>query len=257
MNELIEALNDIDIDSIIEKCLSPLQPGICPQHAETSHVGKIASNIKASVGQVKEVAAKYGSKAFNKLPKKVQEGISNTYALGKKIGHYAETSYRVGRQMALEVAKERGGSPEHIERVGRIVGNADLVLGWTVNFPLATAITGSPLLGKVSSWLPVASAGYIAYSLSRNPIKTIRASARSLAGKGMKETQHKAVENKQQQLKRFTRDIYDRLAEVPNPDWYEALLVVALDITHDAKQAIAMADEAYKETPEEPNDKDI
>lgn len=200
---------------------------------------------------VKAAAEKTGA-GWQGLSKQTKLGLAQAYAGGKKLVHYSETSYRIGRNVALAVAKERGASPEWCERAGKIIGMADAILGWTVNFPAVTLLTGNPLLGKISSWVPIASMAYIAYS-GRNPIKTIRAASRALSSldvlKGHKEKPLQESIEHLSDLHELTATLLDRLQERGN--WYEALVVVALDVTHDLENALTLADWAYEAQPRE------
>lgn len=224
------------------------------QRPAAHELAGVLAGVKPTEGDAREAEAKAGS-AWQQLSDGARRTLATMYAGGKVLAHHAETSYRVGRNVALAVAQERGASPEQAERLGKIIGAADAILGWTVNFPVVTALTGNPLTGKASSWLPVASMGYIAYSGLRNPIKTVRAAARTLSSLDVLKGGHKAVHESIEStpgIEALAADLLGKLEE--RGDWYEALVVVALDITHDLGEAIGLADQAFAASAVEPDE---
>lgn len=171
-------------------------------------------------------------------------------ALAVKIGklahgveHAAMLVYRKGEALAQEAARERGLPDTHVKNVGRILTIADWVMGLTVNFPLATGLTGSPLVGKAASYLPVASMAYIAYSTARNPILTLRA-ARRVLSRTQVAAAHMAGD-----VRGMAAELLKALAGSENTDWYQALVYVALDRTHDLRAALDLAAEAAAKYP--------
>lgn len=196
-----------------------------------------------------KVAHRIGQSAWNKMPPPMQRAAAKFYAVGKALEHRATVGYRKGKELAIEVAKERGLSTKHAEQIGKVLAVADQISAWTINFPFISAVTGSAAAGKVASFLPVASMAYVVYSTSRNPFATIRAARKVLANKGS--GMHEEYEVS------FDEDVIAELAEAINDkdgdDWYLALVYAALDKTHDVKEAIALANEAYEETPFDPS----
>lgn len=199
------------------------------------------ARVKATAGDMKAAAAGMGEAAWAKLPPKAQTSIATAYAGGKWLLHKLETPFRKGKEIAVQAAKERGLDDAYADRVGKILGFADLAAAWTVNFPVVTAATGNPLLGKASSWVPVASMAYIAYSTARNPIATIRAAGKVLSGQTA--SAHEGTEDLD-----VAGELLQRISE--RGDWYEALVIAAFDITHDLPQAIERADAAFDAQPD-------
>ncbi len=219
-------------------------PGPCAEGGASESTGSNRSAvIQAVLGKTNLDAAKnsvasfIGVTVYAQLNPRVQHGLAVSYALGKAIEHKAMAGFAKGKQMAIEVAKARGLSTEHADRVGRIIGLADTALAWTVNFPGTLAATGSMTAAKVASFLPVASLAYISYSTARNPFAIIRA-ARSVLSKS----------DRKGMVRTAIKDMLEGF-ESSDPDWYEALLVAAFDGTGDLRKAVDMADQAIKAAP--------
>lgn len=154
-----------------------------PSSKPLSPLHRMAWNVitkaAASYASVSSAVKRFGESAFNKLPKGVQDKAVRIWGAGKYVEHKVMTGFREAKELAKNVGKERGLTDAQVEKLGKVVGMADLVSAWTINMPATLALTGSFSAAKVSSWIPVASLGYIAYSTARNPMATVRA-ARSL-----------------------------------------------------------------------------
>ncbi len=135
-----------------------------------------------SYTNVKETAAELGNIGFDLLPDWAQQSVARVYGAGKYVEHKLMLGYKKSKELAEQVAKERGMDEEQAKRLGKILGTVDLVMGWTVQAPLIGATTGSLTAMKIGTWIPAASLGYIAYSTARNPLATVRA-AKKLIGK--------------------------------------------------------------------------
>src|SRR5262245_46500739 len=97
--------------------------------------------------------------------------------------HHAEVAFHKGKAVVEEAARRRGMTEEQAAKVAKVVGWADQITEWSINFPVVTAVTGNPLAGKVSSFLPLGSAAYLAYSTARSPVATLGAAWAVLTGK--------------------------------------------------------------------------
>lgn len=229
------------------------QPAALPHYEQKRHVVRslLAGAIdKATAAQA--VAARIGQAAWDQLPPKAQRHLTTTYRLGKAIEHRAMAAFRKGRELAVEVARQRGLGEAHAERVGRILGIADQGLAWTVNFPATVAVTGSVTAGKVASFLPVASLAYVAASTARDPFAAMRAAKTVL---GRRVVTHEALESLLWEAlddEDAVADLLELLAGAEDPDWAEALLMVAWDQTHDLDAALAAARAALQEHPQMP-----
>lgn len=219
---------------------------------EPAHPASTLDSIRATAADAKAVAGRIGDAAWNKLPPKLQAAAAQLYAGGKHVLHIAEAPFRKGREMAQAVAAERGHSVESVERLGRILGTADLLAAWTVNFPLVTAATANPLLGKASSWVPIASMAYVAYSTGRNPVATLRAAHKLVGGRSALMSSLESDDMAGDDLRSLAALLLPKIEA--RGDWYESLLVAAMDQEHDLARAAVLADEVYGQTPEEPEE---
>jgi len=196
-----------------------------------------------------DAAKRLGQGDWERLSPEAQKKLTKVYRVAKAVEHKAMLLFHGAKKLAAEVARERGLPPDHVDRAARILAVADLAMAWTVNMPATAALTGSMGLAKVSSWIPVASLAYIAYSTARDPLATIRAARKVLgAGKG-EPVQHAAVD-----LPFFYQHDPERGDMVATllhrldtgGDWYEALIHAALDEADDLAGAVAMADQALQ-----------
>lgn len=225
------------------------KPGPCPEPGteETAAPARqhVITQVLAKAGDLKHageaVASRLGQSVWSGLSPKTQAGLAATYAAGLAVYHVAESGFAKGKQMAMAVAKERGLPAERAEQVGRLLAIVDQAFAWTVNFPAATAATGSMTAGKVASFLPVASLGYIAYSTARNPFAAIRAARITLSTAA----QHKSM---------AIVEAVARLLEHGGDEWYLALVSVALDAKLGLAEAIDVAESAYRKQPTMPEE---
>lgn len=124
---------------------------------------------------------------WQKIKRRVK-GVSSTMARGAAKLHMAAESLpeRID-DFVLEVAKERGLPPEHVERLKKINRVVNAVVSATVSAATAD-IPGSrgpaeTLADEVAKKAPLGSLGYLVYSTVRNPLATLRAAKAALAGR--------------------------------------------------------------------------
>lgn len=214
-------------------------------------VKEAVAGLKTAGVKVKSVASRIGQAVWNKMPAKAQKAAKITYGVGHYVLHKAESAMRGGKALALEVAKQRGLPAAHVEKVGRVLGIADTVAAWTVNMPATLAATGSVKLAKAASFLPLASAAYIAYSTARNPFAVARVAKAAISGKLMK-TAHEALDAGEHK-EELVAMLLERMGANGGSDWYLALLHAALDeCGQDMAEAIKMADAAFARQKEGP-----
>lgn len=214
-----------------------------------SKLAKAADAAKAVGIGAKTAAERVGDYVWERMPEKAQKMCEHLYKAGKYLLHQAEGAIRGGKALALEVAQERGLPETHVARVGTVLAVADNVMAWTVNFPATLAMTGSLSIAKGSSFVPVASMAYVAYSGVANPFATIRAAKKAVrklpaaAAKSLKGVHESLSMGGYGEMAAL---LFERLqAAGDNADWYEALVYAALDDTHDLAKAIEIADEAF------------
>ena len=206
---------------------------------------QVLAGAMSSYQAAKETAGRMGQAAWDKLPAKVQDKLAATYRMAKAVEHHAMTAFRKGKELALEAARERGLSEEHVEKVGRILGIADMTTAWTINAPVVGALTGSVAAAKVASFLPVASLAYIAGSTVRNPFATIRAAKKVLrSGKPVHLSLDAAGEAE------MAGRLLEAFQKPADTDWYTALISAALDDGNDLGSALDRADTAIQQHPD-------
>lgn len=165
----------------------------------------------------------------------------------KAIEHAALIGLHKSEELAKEALHERGGSDQDVKRLGRILFVADMIGGYASG--AAGAAVGGALGAKVGSLMPTASVAYLAYSTAKNPLATWRA-----AKTVVRRTLGKAEPAKYEGVSADARTaLADRLAAVPDPDWYEALLLAAMGSGHDLPSALTVADDALRLGPDVPD----
>jgi hypothetical protein len=152
-------------------------PGKHPrgQPGNRGEFGPGGGGISGAVSAVTERAKANVRAAVGHLPESVRGPLGNAY-------HAVHASLmavnRSARTLARRVAEERGGSPEHVERLSRVLAAADLIVPGAVG--LAVASTGAVAAGKLASYVPVGSMSYVLYSAARNPAAVLRAAGRAI-----------------------------------------------------------------------------
>ncbi len=227
----------------------------------------------ATVG-AKQAIARVGQPVWDTLSPKTQERLTKALKIGKAIEHKAMIAFHKGKELSVEVARERGLGEEHAERVGKIIAIADQAVAWTTTFPVVSAVTGNPAIGKVASFLPMASFGYLAMSTARNPYAMWRA-AKKVFGKThgehaeqaglphnppptmFHESVHMSMDSIDREAVAALLAGFDAHPEGEERDWYEALIYAALDATEgDLAAAVRQADEHIASNPP-PGDGDV
>jgi hypothetical protein len=183
------------------------------------------------------VAERIGTAAWSKLPPKAQRTLAKVWSAAKVVEHKAMIGFTKGKELAQAVARERGLSAEHVERVGKIIAIADQALTWSGASFAVGAAAGGLVAGKLAAYVPVASLGYIAYSGVRNPFALVRA-ARSTLKSG---TAHKGLGVNDADA---YRDAVAVLLERAADEEFLALVAVAFDQTHDLAEAVRLAEQA-------------
>jgi hypothetical protein len=221
--------------------------------ASASRMAKLIGGAKALHEGAQRIKARLGSAVYQALPRPVQVFADVCGWVHGKIERGLESGIRIAQALVPKVAEARGLSTEHAEHVARICATADMVARWTGNVPLAHLgidaagiATGGAAVGlaKLAFYFPVGSAAYLAYSTARNPMATLRA-ARKLVKEGMPV---KHAEDTHGYDEAAVARLLALFADAENPDWVEALVYAAMDITHDLNAAIDLA-EKYADTP--------
>lgn len=203
----------------------------------------------------KAVASKIGKQRWDKLPPKMQKSIAFTHAMATKTLYAIDTPLRMGLNLTKQVARERGLSEEHVQKVARVVNTVDQLS----TLPVVGVYTHAakalvPALGPIAGYIPVAALTYVGYSTLRNPFATIRAARGLMKNFKGAVTTHLSHGDDQEAI----AALLQAYAAHKEDEWWEALLHAALDETHDLRAAITMADKAREqhEQHEAPADED-
>lgn len=169
------------------------------------------------------------------------------------VEHKVMIGFRLARQGVEKEALRHGASPDTARRVGQVLGTLDLALAWTVNMPLTLAATGSLTLAKASSWLPVASLGFLAFSRGGG-VKLLLAARKVLRRRGQAQAQaHAERPFSSHHAPELVAALVELFESGHDPDWVQALLAAALDrYEQDHDQALAAVRRALVERPEPP-----
>lgn len=243
-------------------------PGPCPEAKPvTPEKAPRPSLVDAAKAKLTEV----GKKIYDRLPKPAQKLVD----LGQHVEHKAEAFFKDGQELAKEVARGAGYSDRLVEQTGRVLGYADTVSRWGLNWQvahLALEPVGGPVVAfagaKASHYFPTASMAFVGFHMGaaaiagRNPmdvVKGARERIRARAGSGS-ETKHgwkavlMAAQAGEDTLKRqFAEAVLkwlDGMAEEKR-FWAEALLAAALDETRgDMVKAFKLAREEFDANPD-------
>lgn len=243
-------------------------------------VGRFASGAGGMAGDVfhkvshlehslKEYATDKVSSSVARLPKWLQLPVMATFHVLRAGTAVAFATWASGQALAERVAKEKGASPEQARRLRGIFTSLDVTTFKPLSLALHVSGVHAATLGAVGL-LPPASACYLAYSTSRNPLATLRA-ARGL----VRDMSARVVGHKRAEITASIAHIDDELGFVYNAlsdaeqmemgrsleqdlkdhgysDWYIALLSAALDEMGDAVRAVEIANEAFDQQDEDP-----
>lgn len=181
---------------------------------------------------------------IGRLPSWLQPTVRGTLLVGRLGTAAAFVSYTAGQAMAEAVAKERGLSAEAAKALRHTLSSVDVALAKPA--VLACELTGLGHFSVPIGMIPMASAGYLAYSTARYPRATLRAAAKAVKGSVKWLTGKRSAEDAIETLAlRFQAN--------GGSDWYVALVCAALDKTQDLGAAIKAADKAFKKTPADPS----
>lgn len=213
--------------------------------------GKFAA-IGAAISGAEHAVVSVVGAGFAKLPAPVQKVVSATIKTAFAV-------WTAGQAMAERVAKERGATPEQAAKIRATLATADLVAFKAAKVGAFSGVPGAGMATAISGSIPVASAGYLAYSTATNPLATYRAAkglVRDAVSKlrGTKKSEQRpAFKPSVTQIGNASPDVdtlANALAAHDYTDWYTALLCAALDETGNATEAVQVADVVYAQNPE-------
>jgi len=210
-----------------------------PSPAGKSKLKQMLSSTSHLATASKEVAKRVGDAAWGKMTPQQQKVASKIWAVGKFVEHQAMKGFSKGKEFVTKIAEEKGKTKEQVERTAKVIAFLDQAVAWTAAFPTVTAVTGNPALGKASSFIPMVSMGYVAFSTATNPLATYRAAKRMLT--------EKSDHHKKESDSRFsyTEDdvaaLLEYLAGEGDPDLKMALVLGACDSADSLADAIKHA----------------
>jgi hypothetical protein len=203
------------------------------QHLTYSHFNEGVRKLESA----KDTLTRFGKAGYEKLGPPAKNALMRTWGAARYVEHKLSVGFRNSKELAERVARERGWDEGGAKRLSRCLGIADMVAAWTINMPATLAVTGSVTLAKASSWVPIASLGYIGYSTARNPFAVLRAAKASLKSAG---------EHKGYGAEDFVKDLADALERCDDKDLFMALYCAALDESpRDAGRALDLAVRVY------------
>lgn len=224
--------------------------------------------IASKIGHYEHVAKEWATdkleKGVEKLPESLQKGVRGAVMLGKigMAGLFA--GYTAAQAFSERVAKENGLTADQARSLRGTLSKVDL--GTFEVFKVATlaGVHAAHAPALFTATIPIASAGYLAYSTAKNPKATLRAATglvRDGASKLAELTQGLADRTYHHALgltgNASTPEEYETNANLlvaalkahDFSDWYQALLSAALDNVGNGKDAILLADALYQKQP--------
>lgn len=222
------------------------------QQTKQTVIASLLSGASATGAGAARIWRKLKVAALKGRDPRTRKRIKRVAQLAAAVEHKVMIGFHKGKELAEEMAKERGASPEAAAMTARVIGVADQALAWTTTFPVVSAVTGNPAAGKVASFIPMASLAYLTYSTARNPLATLRAAYRVFVAK--KATPLHEAEGESSRAEMMA--VMDAItAAGEQADWFLALLHVALDRNgHDVSAALADAEEMFAQHPQSPEE---
>jgi phage portal protein BeeE len=138
-----------------------------------SRVGRAAAAVGPAAGQAEHALKDLVVAAHDRLPAGLRGITGAAFRLGM-IG------FDAGQAAASAAAAGRGLSPDRVDRIGHLLAVADVAFFKGAKAAALLHIPGGHAAFAVAGTLPVASLAYLAYSASRNPIRTIKAARKAV-----------------------------------------------------------------------------
>ncbi len=194
---------------------------------------KLGASAAALENAVKEWVESGIEKNVARLPDKVQiavKGVWRAIRLGSKV---AFATYTAGQNLAEEVAKARGATPEQAARLRAVLSAVDIATFKPISIGMSMAV--GPAGAGAASFVPVGSATYLAWSTARDPLAVYAAAKVSV---------RKAMGKKDKGLSKGGDVAHAAFDFLSGGDDRVAVLLAALDETGDLREALKVAKEA-------------
>ncbi len=132
-----------------------------------ARVGHLEHSVKSYVEDRLEAGV-------SRLPPSLQSAVRATVHAGRAGKSVLFASWTAGEALAERVSKERGATPEQAKRLRGVLSALDLATFKPISMGLIASGVGVGTAGMLS-FIPPASAAYLAYSTARDPMATWRA----------------------------------------------------------------------------------
>lgn len=139
-----------------------------------SAMQKAGASIGHAEHAVKSYVADKLHHAISKLPAPAQSAVHASLAVTRVAAKGAFASWTAGQALAERVARERGHDEEQARRLRGVLSAVDMATFKPLSLALHASGMSAATLGAVS-FIPPASAAYLAYSTARDPMATLRA----------------------------------------------------------------------------------
>ena len=178
-----------------------------PGAGKPSALRRAVASIKELPERAKTLARKLWVGYARKKSPRARKRLKAMAHAAALVEHVAMAGFHAGKKFTEQIAREKGHGPAAAERAARIVAVADQVVAWTTTFPLVSALTGNPALGKAASFAPLGSLAYLAYSTADDPLAVWRAARKAVGIVDKPAEQHPAARPGLESLaERFARE---------------------------------------------------
>lgn len=143
-------------------------------------IGNTCGSLRGKAGEAKDAIIEHAGRAFSGLPKEVQTALKGVY------NAYLGT-FEMASHAAELVARAHGKSKAETARLKMILAAADIA-GSMITSAAVHASIGA-IGGAAAGFAPLASACYLIYSSSKDPMTTLEASRRAVV-RQMKKIRH-------------------------------------------------------------------
>jgi DNA topoisomerase-1 len=211
----------------------------CDADASSGVLGRLKS-IGAAAGELEHSAKSWVTDkigvAVSKLPGPMQRAVTATYHVVRAGTKAAFVTWTAGQAFAERVARERGATDEEARRLRGVLSALDVTSFKPISIAASASGVGAGALLGVS-FVPPASAAYLAYSTARDPAATYRAAKSAVASVF-------SVTGRTQFALNSADDIVTALERHEYDDWYVALLMASIEATGDISLALTTAERA-------------
>jgi hypothetical protein len=205
-----------------------------------AHVGHLEHSAKSYVADRLEAGV-------SRLPAGLQHAVRATVHVGRAGTRAAFVTWTAGQALAERVSRERGATPEQARRLRAVVSALDLATFKPLSLGLHAAGVSAATLG-LTSFVPPASAAYLAYSTARDPVATWRAAKGLVRDAAYRAGVALAGGTVRNSALTSAEEVADYLAR-HDTDLAFAVLLAAVEATGDLRTALPLAAEAVRDVP--------